>query len=141
MRVKSILVSIGVPLLVALIAAFFGMFLPVLAYELFHNDAIEPHNVVWESLFGIGFYVAGFIFHGYLANPWVGLIGQVLWPLIAITMVFFASRAVLRSSYRRCTVWACVFFFSLLICVGHDAANYLSVHGLPLYGNLYATWS
>jgi hypothetical protein len=40
-----------VPLIIALIAAFFGMFLPM--------RAPNTHNVVWDSLYGIGFYFAG----------------------------------------------------------------------------------
>jgi hypothetical protein len=129
-----------VPLLVAVVGAFLGMFLPMAVYELSRSNSFELHNVFWESIFGIGFYVAAFIFDSYLANRWVGLIGLLMWPLIAMTIIFFASRAVLHRSQPTRIIWICVFVLSLFICVGHDAENYLSIHGLPLYWNLCANW-
>lgn len=132
--------TIGIPILVVVAVAFFGLFLPVAVYELSHSDSFELHNVFWESIFGIGFYLAGFIFHGYLTNPGVGLIGMLVWPLVIVIIVFFGTRAVLRSSQNHRILWGCLFVFSLLACAGHDAENYLSIHGLPLFWNLYATW-
>ena len=137
-RSGSILVSAVVPLLIAVVAAFLGMFLPIAVYELTHTGTFHPHNVVWESVFGIGFYIAGF-FGSCMADRWVAVVGFLAWPLTAMVIVFFVSRAIFRRSVRYRVICSILFVVSLLVCVGDDAENYLSLHHVPLYWNLYAT--
>jgi hypothetical protein len=131
------------PLGIALIAAVFGTSLPIVAYETTHSEAFEPHNVVWESIFGVGFYAAAWICRlfslDYQSGP-VALVGLLLWPLLVVVVVFIVTRRVLRSSRRARLVWAAAFLLSLFICVGHDAENYLALHGLPVYWNYYAVF-
>jgi hypothetical protein len=100
--------NLVVPLLVTVVAAFFGLFLPIAAQN--------THNVFWGALYGIGFYLAGFVARGYVGNAFVGLVGLLVWPLLASASVFVLAR------------------------LGHDTENYLSSHGAPLYWNLYATF-
>jgi len=121
-----------VPLVVTFVGAFFGMFLPMTAQN--------SHNVVWESLYGIGFYHAGFLAHGYVANALLGLVGLVVWPLLACGIVFLLSSVVMRSSSKVRILVGIVFAASLFACVSHDTENYLSSRGAPLYWNLYATF-
>jgi hypothetical protein len=143
-RVKRFALFVGLPIVIALVAAFFGMFLPVAVYEGFHNDSFELHNVCWESIFGIGFYAASWychlLSHAYVMDRTVGLIGMLLWPLVAIIIIFLVSRRVIRASQRTRLIWAGAFLLSLFICVGHDAANYLALRGAPLFWNYSAIW-
>jgi hypothetical protein len=120
------------PLVVTLIAAFCGMFLPIAAEN--------THNVVWESVYGLGFYVVGFVAHGYTGNPLLGIVGLLVWPLAASAIVFFLARySISRTGVTRLII-GILFVVSLFACVSHDTENYLSVRGAPLYWNLYATF-
>jgi hypothetical protein len=135
---RRFLVSVGIPLLVAFVVAFLGMFLPIAVYELTHSESFHPHNVFWESIFGIGFYVAGF-FDSCRTSRWVPIVGFAGWPLLAMLIVFLITRGILRSSSRSRILWAAVFLLSVVVCVGDNGENYLSMHHVPLYWNLYAT--
>jgi hypothetical protein len=120
------------PLVIALVAAFSGMFLPITTYW----QSFELHNVVWECIFGIGFYAAAFasnIFSFEYTSRLVALVGGLLWPLFVMILIFFTSRRVLRHSPRTRFIWAAAFLLSLLVCVGHDAENYLALHGVPVF--------
>ncbi len=131
------------PLVIALVVAVFGTSLPIVAYETTHSETFEPHNVIWESIFGAGFYGAAWVCHLFsleYQSAAVGLIGLLLWPLLVMVAVFIAARRVLRSSRRTRLIWATAFVLSLCVCVGHDAENYLAVHGLPVYWNYYAVF-
>jgi hypothetical protein len=48
-RTKRFASLMIVPVAIVLLAAFFGMFLPIAVYEIFRNDSFELHNVVWEG--------------------------------------------------------------------------------------------
>ena len=108
------------------------MFLPIIAGN--------SHNVVWESLYGIGFYLAGLFMRSYVSNAFVGLVGLLLWPLLASAIVFFLARVVVGSSLTIRGIVGVLFAASLFACVSHDTSNYLSRRGAPLYWNLYATF-
>jgi hypothetical protein len=129
---SRVIQNLLVPLVVTLVGAFFGMCLPMAAQN--------SHNVIWESLYGIGFYLVGFLTRGYVANALVGLVGLVVWPLLACGIVFVLSRLVMRSSSKVRIVVGIIFAASLFACVSHDTENYLSSRGAPLYWNLYATF-
>jgi hypothetical protein len=137
-RLAGPLTLVGVPLLIAIVAVFLGMFLPIGFYEITHSESFQPHNVFWESVFGLGFYVAGFIADCFTTR-WVAVVGLLAWPLFAAGIVFFVSRRVILSSQRVRFVWSAVFLLSVVVIVGDTAENYLSVHHVPLYWNLYAT--
>jgi hypothetical protein len=135
---RRLLVSIGIPLLIAVLGAFLGMFLPIAVYELTQSESFHPHNVFWESIFGVGFYVAVF-FDSCMSSRWVPVIGFAAWPLLAMLIVFFVTRRILHSSSRSRILWTAVFLLSVVVCVGDAGENYLSMHHVPLYWNLYAT--
>ncbi len=104
----------------------------------------EVRNIVWESIYGIGFSGAAwfcylFNFEFALSRP-VGLVGGLLWPLLVMAVVFIASRRILRKSARTRLVWGAAFLLSLFVCVvGRNAANYLADRCyLPLYFNYEA---
>ena len=124
--------NLVVPLLVTAVAAFFGMFLPIAAQN--------SHNLVWESLYGIGFYLAGFVAHDYAGNAFLGLVGLLIWPLLACAIVFLLTRLAMRSSLTTRGIFGILFAASLFAGVSHDTENYLSSRGAPLYWNLYATF-
>jgi hypothetical protein len=130
-----------VPFIIAVVAGAFGTSLPIIAYEATHSGTFEPHSVIWESIFGFGYYCVAWICHllslEYESGPAV-LIGMVLWPLLVMAAVFIVSRRLLQSSRRAQLISMSAFFLSLCLCVGHDASNYLAVHGVPLYWNFYA---
>jgi hypothetical protein len=144
LRVKRFALFVGLPIAITFVAAFFGMFLPVAVYESLHNDSFELHNVFWESVFGIGFYAASWYCHlsshQYIGDRMVGLVGTLLWPLVAIVVTFLVSRCVLHASYRTRFIFAATFLLSLFICVGHDGANYLALRHFPLFWNYSAVW-
>src|SRR5207253_1521011 len=97
-EVKRFALFIVLPLVVAVVAAVFGTSLPIVAHETTHSETFEPHNVIWESIFGIGFYGAAWVCHLFsldyqsAAVAWVGLL---LWPLLIMAIIFVATRRVL----------------------------------------------
>ena len=121
-----------------MLGAFLGMFLPIAVFELTDSESFHPHNVFWESVFGLGFYIAGF-FGSCMSDRWVAIVGFAVWPLLAIIVTFLATRRILCSSARSRFGWSVILFLSLLVYVGQRGENYLSVHYVPLYWNLYAT--
>jgi hypothetical protein len=139
--VKRFALFIILPLAVALVAAVFGTSLPIVAYETTRSETFEPHNVIWQSIFGIGFYGAAWVCHLFsleyhsAAVAWLGLL---VWPLLITAIIFVVTRRVLRNSRRTRLIWGAAFLFSLCIVVGHDAENYLALHGAPVYWNYYA---
>jgi drug/metabolite transporter (DMT)-like permease len=132
MRFNAFARFVIVPLVIALVVAFCGMFLPITMY----GKPFELHNVVWEFIFGIGFYAAAFVSNvfsfEYTSRP-VALVGMGLWPLFVMVIVFLTSRRVLRSSRNARLIWGAAFVLSLLVCVGHDAENYLALHGVHVF--------
>ena len=120
------------PLFVTIVALLFGIFLPIVAQN--------SHNVFWESLYGLGFYISGFVARSYVANAFVGWIGLLVWPLIACIIVFLVAGAVMRSSPTTRLAVGILFVVSLFACVSHDTESYFSSRRAPLYWNLYATF-
>jgi CDP-diglyceride synthetase len=137
-RRRSVLVAIGVPLLIALAGGFLGMCFPIAINELTHSESFHAHNLFWESIFGIGFYVAGF-FDSCMPSRRVAMVGFVGWPFLAMLIVFFVTRRMLHSSSRSQMRWTAFFLLSVVVWLGDAAENYLSIHHVPLYWNLYAT--
>jgi len=124
--------------IVSLLGAFLGMFLPIAIYEFTRGEMWELHNVFWESVFGFGLFIAGF-FGSCMSDRWIGIVGLVAWPLVAVALIFVATSAILRCSSRVQIGWFCFLFVSLFVCVDRSGENYLSTHYVPLYWNLYAS--
>src|ERR1700722_16106142 len=119
--------AVVIPLGVSVLGAFLGMFLPIAAFELTHSESFHPHNVFWESVFGLGFYVAGF-FGSCMSDRWVAMVGFAVWPLVAMLIVFVATRRIIHSSARSRILWSAVFLVSVIVCVGDAGENHLSMH-------------
>jgi hypothetical protein len=136
-RMKRFALFILLPLAIALTTFAFGILLPMMA---------ELRNLVWESIYGIGF--SGTAWFCYFFNfDWatrrpVGLVGVIIWPLLTMAVVFIASRRILRRSLRTRLVWGAAFVVSLFICVvGQKAANYFADRWyLPLFWNFAGNW-
>ena len=110
-----------------------GMFGPI-AFGEHHRSA------VWEPLYGIGFFVAGFIFHPYSYNQTIGLIGFWAWPLLVIIGLGFLTWRATAQSRHSMAICAALFAASLCWWVSDRTANVLSVSWVPFYFNYYATW-
>jgi hypothetical protein len=123
---RALIVRSIVALVVAAIAFFFAIMLPVLS-------DFEIHNPFWESLFGIGFGITE-LFH--MDTRGDALLGFLLWPLFTLGAVWFAAFYSTRASRRTRVIAASFFILSLLICVGRDTQNSLAVH-VPLWSNEY----
>jgi hypothetical protein len=140
-RVKRFAFVVVVPLIIATVAAIFGTSLPIIAYEMTHGGTFEPHSLIWESIFGFGYYCVAWICDlfslNYESAPAV-LIGMVLWPLFVMLALFLVSRRLVQTSRRTQLISMTAFLLSLCLCVGHDASNYLALHGVPLFWNYYA---
>lgn len=136
---------VALPLTIALTTYVFGTLLPVIGYETTHREAFQPHSIIWESLYGIGFCGAAWVCYffnlDYGLNRPVGLVGGLIWPLLIMTIVFIGSRRILRRSPHTRLFWGIAFLLSLLICVvGQKAENYLADRCyLPLYWNYEAS--
>src|ERR1041385_8689272 len=118
--------AVVVPFAVSVLGAFLGMFLPIATFELTHSDSFHPHNVFWESVFGLGFYVAGF-FGSCRSDRWVAIVGLVVWPVVTMGLIFLATRRILRMSGRDRIIWSTIFVVWLLVYVGERGENYLSI--------------
>src|SRR5262245_8564346 len=136
---------VALPLVIAVATAVFGTWLPIIGYEMRHSDGFQPHNVVWEVIYGIGFFVAAwtsyFLNFSYHSRA-VGWIGMVIWPMMVMAVVFLASRRILRGSPRTRLAWTVGFLVSLFVCVvGQRAENFLADRFyLPLFWNFYASY-
>jgi hypothetical protein len=112
--------------------------------ESFRSDSFEPHNVCWKSVFGIGFSAASwycYLFsHQYIGDSTIGLVGTLISPVVVTLIIFLVSRRVLCTSRHSRLIWGAAFLLSLFVCVGHDAANYLALHHVPLFWNYSAVW-
>lgn len=97
-------------------------------------------NAVWEPLFGIGFFFAGYCFHPYHGNRIVGLLGGSAWPLIVCTVIAFGGWRFTGSSLRTRLVACALFLASLVLWVPLDTVNRLVSHGVPFYSNLSSVW-
>jgi hypothetical protein len=142
---KRFALLVVLPLAVALLTAVVGTTLPIIGYEMTHSETFEPHNVIWELIYGIGFSGAAWVCYffdlDYHSRP-VGFIGMLIWPLLVMVGVFIASRRILRSSRRTRVAWSVAFLLSLFICVvGQKAENFLADRCfLPLYWNFYGSY-
>jgi len=117
-------------LVVAVVASFFGMFLPMASHGALHNP-------FWEFTFGVGFGIAD-SFSGVLDLRSSLLLGCVVWPLLMFGTVWMGARRVLRSGGRGPAIFGGLFVLSLLVCIGQSAHNSLAVQ-VPLWWNEYAS--
>jgi hypothetical protein len=140
---KRFAVYVALPLAIALTTYVFGTLLPIIGNEAAHQ---EVRNIIWESIYGIGFSVSAWVCYffnfDFAPSRPVGVVGGLVWPLLVMAVVFIASRRILRKSFRTRLVWGAAFLLSLFICVvGRNAANYLADRCyLPLYWNYEANW-
>src|SRR5438093_940392 len=113
MRMVRILASLAV----AIVAAFFGMFLP------FPTDG-ALHNPVWELVFGLGWLTSSAFF------------GFLVWPVCVFAALWLLAFRVLGLGGRQRIIFGTLFVISLLPCVGRDLQNSIAVH-VPLWSNEY----
>ena len=101
-------------IIVAMTCVFCGTLLPMIRW-----GGLRLKNVFWDIIYGLGFFLAGFL-PGGLRTTAAYLIGVLLWVPAVTVGVFIASGYVfqLRSSATRTVV--IVLFFSTL-CVDIDA--------------------
>jgi hypothetical protein len=121
-----------VAVLVAAVAMFFGMFLPIPS-----NGTL--HNPLWELIFGIGFGITDLLPSAiYMrAGRLLDFFGFFVWPLLMVGTVWIGAFQTLRRGGRTLVVFGALFMLSLLICVGAEKQNALAVH-VPLWWNEYA---
>jgi hypothetical protein len=120
----------ALPFLLAVAAPFLGM-------HLFRLSA--KHNLLWECLYGLGYFVSGFFLHPYALNRSIWFICSVLWPLIVSTFVFFVARRVICASRQLRIITATALLGSLSLWVSDDRANALAENYWPIFCNYYAT--
>jgi hypothetical protein len=120
-----------VTVLVVATATFCGMFAPF---------AFAFRNAIWDPVFGVGFLVAGFVFHPFTGNRMVGLIGGGLWPLLVIAGIGFGAwmLTAARPSWRLAAVG--LFALSVFLWVSVPTANRISRHGVPFYSSYCSVW-
>ncbi|MDO8541199.1 MAG: hypothetical protein Q7S40_12240 [Opitutaceae bacterium] len=113
-------------------AVFCGMFAPLVFSSV--------RNAIWEPLFGIGFFTAGFLFHPYSGNRVIGLIGAIAWPLLVCAIIGWGVWKLTASRSPWVAVTAALYFLSLCAWVSVKTANQLSSHAFPFYSQLSAAW-
>ena len=118
------------PFLIAAVAAFLGMHLFFVS---------NGHNLLWECVYGIGYFLSGLVFHLYVLNRSIGVIGFLVWPAIATSLVFILVRLVIRRSLLCILLTAGAFLASFVIWIDDAQANALVDRGLPIFYNCYAT--
>lgn len=136
MNSEPIMVRKGLRLTVAVActaaATLCGMFAQVLF-------GVTHRNAVWEPLFGIGYGVAGWLFHPYAGNRIIGAVGLIWWPFLVVCGISFASWRLAARFDRRAKYAAMLFIASLCLWVGDSTANSLSIRGVPFFFNYYAS--
>jgi len=85
-------------LLFALATLLFGPLLPLL-----QNGRVAERfvNVVWDSLYGLGFHIAYLISNQIVLSRPVGFVGGILWPALLFAFVFYCARSVAAAKWHR----------------------------------------
>ena len=104
------------------------MFLPLIVHGV--------RNLPWEFIFGSAYYVTWYL-RSLLGECLEGLVGGVLWPLVVIALIWFASARVCAASRIVRLTSLSLFIASLLVCVSADTANILAQR-IPLYLNEFS---
>lgn len=97
----------------------------------------EPVNLIWGFVFGLGWYLAGFV--ASVRSPRVVLWGAVIWPALVCAFLFIFSRRLLqheRSSNRMVILSA--FFLSLIVVVPQTLTVGPALRNIPFFPNILA---
>jgi hypothetical protein len=109
------------------------MFLPAFIWT---GQFRHPINLLWDSIYGIGWFAAGFFYNIKLHKS---LFGSVIWPLIVMVLVTaLLGRAFQYYPNRRKKIIA-VAVISLLIVVPKHVVPETVVKYLPLYSEILDT--
>jgi hypothetical protein len=103
---------VALPLACSVLPLIAGTVLPLFGAGLVR----EPINLTWGFVFGLGWYVAGFVAD--LSSPWVVLWGALVWPALVCASLFIFSRRLHQHEWNsnRLLVLS-IFFLSLIVIV------------------------
>ena len=98
---------------------------------------LQPINLIWGFVFGLGWYVAGFVAN--LSSPWVVLWGALVWPVLVCAFLFVFSGKLYRHewSFSRRLVLSTL-FVSLIIVVPQSLTAGPAFRNIPVYPNIFA---
>jgi hypothetical protein len=110
-----------------------GVFMPL--FKL--GDLGRMVNLFWGSVYGLGYFVAGFLFGGVLSRP-SAIIGGLIWPLIVCVLLFWFSGRLWHQGSITVKVVACAgLVVSLLIVITFARAGAPPFSRLPLFSLFY----
>jgi hypothetical protein len=115
--------------------------LPLIAgtvLPLFSTDLLrQPINLVWGFVFGLGWYVAGFVAN--LSSPWVVLWGALVWPVLvfAFLLIFSAKLYQREWSFSKRSALS-ILFLSLIVVVPQSLTAGPALRNIPFYPNIFA---
>jgi len=92
-------------------------------------------NLWWESVYGLGFFVVGFLPGGFESR--VGfLFGALLWPIAVAILMYLLSGWILHSRSQKTNIVAgCTIIISLLLVVPLNGSAKFPFSYLPLYSH------
>lgn len=138
MRVKAVQENIykfrSLRIGVALLAAAFGMFFPIFSGPFVPDGLV---NVVWGSLYGLGFALLHILFHGYhlgFLGFTYAVLGFLIWPIVLTLLLIklFKSLDAAKSPYLKVAVLIVVACsFAVNIPITKVQGSYAD--GLPIF--------
>lgn len=119
---------------IAMLAAMFGMFLPIFSSPLVSGGAV---NVIWGSLYGLGFALLHSLFHDYhsgLLGFSYAVAGFIVWPVVLTLLLIKLLRLFelrLSGIYRVAIGVLIVACFVINIPIERVQGSYAD--GLPIF--------
>jgi hypothetical protein len=110
-----------------------GTFLPLFSTGLLR----QPINLVWGFVFGLGWYVAGFVAN--LSSPWVVLWGALVWPVLVCAFLFIFSGKLYQHEWSFSKLLALsILFLTLIVVVPQSLIAGPALRNIPFYPNILA---
>jgi hypothetical protein len=123
-------------LLIRLFALFAAPLVTIIAITLPFICNWDLRNVFWESVYGLGYFVVGFVSNSYALNSTVGFVGLILWPLLLMIVIGCSAWRAFSLQKHLGMAIAGLFFAALLVWIPKQEIDSLSASGFPMFWNL-----
>lgn len=92
-------------------------------------------NLFWGSIYGVGFYVGGFVFGGLRSTPTM-VLGGLIWPLVVCLLLFWISGKLWhQNNVTVKNVSTVILILSLLVVITLARARTPPFSSFPLFTN------
>jgi hypothetical protein len=110
-----------------------GVFMPLFKF----GGIGRMVNLFWGSIYGLGYFVAGYVFGGLRARPTL-IFGGLVWPLLVCVLLLWISGKLWHNSITLKTISTCVLVLSLFVVITLMRASSPPFSSFPLYSLFHA---